>query len=72
MSYSFANGFLSKSVTEIAKEAVEANDKMVDPFKAGYLRALEDLVRELKDADGFTIRGMTVPISNLRAKVRKL
>lgn len=66
--YTFDSGFL-RYVQEVVqqKDATELN-----PYKSGYVQALEDLVSELKHADGFTLRGMAVPISNLRAKARTL
>ena len=68
MKYNFDTGFLR----HIPAAVQQRDSTELNPFKAGYAQALEDLVSELKDADGFTLRGMAVPISNLRVKALKL
>lgn len=64
---------LLRPATQTAIEAVQKNDMIqLDPFKSGDLACLEDLVVELREANGFTICGMTTPIQNLRKKALKL
>jgi len=61
-----------RSPAEIAKEAVEANDALANPYKAGYRACYDQLCHELRDANSATIIMMQPIMGNLARKVKSL